>query len=66
MHGSHGVLWQVRDGGGEVELEIQRRGHISTNIWRIKQNRNLWLIGHGENLAKDDVRVWPGKAKRYH
>lgn len=66
MHGSHGMLWQVRDGGGKVELEIQRRRQISTNIWKMKQNRNLWLIGHGENLAKDDACVWPGKAKRYH
>lgn len=40
--GSHGMLWQVREGSGEVELEIQRRGQISINIWRIKQNRNLW------------------------
>lgn len=49
------MLWQATDDSGEVELEIQRRGHISTNIWRVKQNRSEGLIGHRKNLAKGNV-----------
>lgn len=38
---------------GEAALEVHRKGQDLTNTWRIKQNRNLGLIGH------DDVEI-PG------
>lgn len=39
--------------------DLQKRENFEKSIWRMKQNRYWGLIGHGEKLVKDGMKV-PG------